>query len=573
MFIIKCVTKLGKGSINNNNVIQSLKNIFQYYKNLKETIQNDPQEAIDIFKCYGNEEIDLKNKSSYYYEILQNLEQFFKSEYYFENDELNDLINAIDNSPFLLIKLKLLEIKKDYLSCLSFFIENVNKIDSPNIFEWINSIFTLIQKKDNNKDEYENIQNAILEKLPQLSKLSNEKTMKIIDNWFLDNQKSNIIKKLEIVPDVQFQYLQKILNEQLGSKINENKDNSKEKRRNSFLTIPDDKNLSELVLLEIELLIKLDKKDKILDTIKDKISYYPLKQLLDLCLSNNILSAAIYLYEITGDSKSALELTIKEFNLSCDDLFSDKDKIEKDKLDKFYFNLNLCIRVCESYSESIKDTNSLKDVKDGYDLWFEILKNLYQFRNKCVSMENLQKIISDTIKDLLTKMCIYVSINEILDNITNENKDVEFKEFKHILIGMIKSYNNFYNVLKDTKTLFANSISKQNIILERKYRSGNGFNISFCDLCNKSFNKYENNIIIAFKCGHKYHEQCVEKNNICILCEKNEIIPSMLYIPPISISKTIEFKESKKKEFWEKNKMNKLKMLDKEEWDKNSIVS
>ncbi len=574
MFIIKCATKLGKGSIESNKVIHSLKNIFHYFKNLKETKENDPEEAKDIFKCYGNEEIDLKNKGSYYYEILQNLDNFFKSGYTFEKEELDDLIDSINHSPFLLIKIKLLEMKKDYLSCLSFFIENINQIDSHNIFEWINSIFLLIQKEDNNKEEeFENIQKAILEKLPQLSKISIDKTIKIIDNWFSDNQKTNIIKKLENDPEVQYQFLQKILNEQLGAKENENKEKSKEKRRNSFLINPDDKNLSELVLLEIQLLIKLNKKDKILDTIKDKISYYSLKELLDLCLSNNIFSAAIYLYEISGDSKSALALTIKEFNFSCDDLFSDKDKIEKDKLDKFNTNLNLCIRVCESYSESNKDTNSLKAIKEGYDLWFEILKNLYQFRNKCVSMKNVQKIISDAIKDLLTKMCIYVSINEILDYITKENKDVEFKEFKHILIGMIKSYNNFSNFLKDTKIIFSNSISKQNLILEKKYKSGNGFNVSFCDLCNKGFNKDENDIIIAFKCGHKYHIQCVKKDNICILCEKNEIIPSNLYVAPKTFSKIIISKESNKKEFWEKNKMNKLKMLDKEDWDKNSLVS
>ena len=576
MFIIKCVTKLGKGSIENNKIIHSLKNIFQYYKNLKEIKKNDPQDAIDIFKCYDSEEIDLKNKGSYYYEILQNLENFFKSGYNFENNELEELIDSIDNSPFLSIKIKLLEIKKDYLSCLSFFIENVNKIDSYNIFEWINLIFILIQKENNkNKDEdNDNLQKAILEKLPQLSDLSIEKTMIIIDKWFFDNQKINIINKLKFVPKVQYQYLQKILNEQLGNKINENKENSKEKRKNSFLTIPDDKNLSELVLLEIKLLIELNRKNEILDTIKDKISYYNLKQLLDLCLSNNILSAAIYLYEISGDSKSALGLTIKELNSSCDNLLSDKDKIDKEKLDKFEFNLNLCIKVCESYSEENKDTNSFKTIKEGYDLWFQILNNLYQFRKKCDSLENLKKIISDTIKDLLTKMCIYVSINEILNYITNENKDAEFKEFKPVLIGMIKSYNNFSNFLKDTKKLFSNSINKQNVILEKKNKSGNGFNFSFCDLCYNNFNKYENDLIIAFKCGHKYHIQCIDNKNNCIICEKNEIIPS-IYVKsqPIIISQKFVINESQKKEIWEKSKMNKLKMLDKEDWDKNSLIS
>ncbi len=55
-------------------------------------------------------------------------------------------------------------------------------------------------------------------------------------------------------------------------------------------------------------------------------------------------------------------------------------------------------------------------------------------------------------------MYIYISINKILDYITKENKDVEFKEFKSVLIAMIKSYNNFSNILDDTKALYENSI-------------------------------------------------------------------------------------------------------------------
>ena len=46
--------------------------------------------------------------------------------------------------------------------------------------------------------------------------------MKIVDNWFSNEHKMNIIKKLEVVPEVQYQYLEKILSEKLG-KNNENK--------------------------------------------------------------------------------------------------------------------------------------------------------------------------------------------------------------------------------------------------------------------------------------------------------------------------------------------------------------
>ena len=50
------------------------------------------------------------------------------------------------------------------------------------------------------------------------------------------------------------------------------------------------------------------------------------------------------------------------------------------------FNSNLVISVYESNSESNSKSNkdgfSFKNIKESYDSWFNILKNLYLFRNK-----------------------------------------------------------------------------------------------------------------------------------------------------------------------------------------------
>ena len=316
MFIIKCVSKLGKNSIEKSKVINSFKKIFQYYENLKEIKLTIKEQSIDKFKCHGNEEINLKDKSSYYNEILQNLEMFLNSGYDFEKDDLDDLISSIENTPFYLIKIKLIEMKKDYLNCLNVFLLNLDKFESRKIFEWINNTFSLLNKKENNglvEEDKENLQKAILDKLPKLSELSIDKTMKIVDNWFSNEHKMNIIKKLEVVPEVQYQYLEKILSEKLG-KNNENKVENLNERKNSFQINPQDKDLGELVLLEIKLLIELNRKEEILSTIKERISYYPLKNLLEICLSNKILNDLIYLYEITGDSKNAFSINNKRIN-------------------------------------------------------------------------------------------------------------------------------------------------------------------------------------------------------------------------------------------------------------------
>ena len=67
--------------------------------------------------------------------------------------------------------------------------------------------------------------------------------------------------------------------------------------------------------------------------------------------------------------------------------YSDNVVINKDKLKKFNSNSNLVISVYESNSESNSKSNkdgfSFKNIKESYDLWFNILKNLYLLRNKC----------------------------------------------------------------------------------------------------------------------------------------------------------------------------------------------
>ncbi len=87
---------------------------------------------------------------------------------------------------FLFNKNKINRNKKRLFKLFKCLFIEFNKFENRKIF--LNGyIFSLLNKKENNdlvEEDKENLQKAVLDKLPKLSELSIYKTMKIVDNWF-----------------------------------------------------------------------------------------------------------------------------------------------------------------------------------------------------------------------------------------------------------------------------------------------------------------------------------------------------------------------------------------------------
>ena len=48
----------------------------------------------------------------------------------------------------------------------------------------------------------------------------------------------------------------------------------------------------------------------------------------------------------------------------------------------------------------------------------------------------------------------------------------------------------------------------------------------YCTIC---LNELENNIIIKWKCGHKFHEECIKNwNNGCPICRNNNLVENYI---------------------------------------------
>jgi hypothetical protein len=178
------------------------------------------------------------------------------------------------------------------------------------------------------------------------------------------------------------------------------------------------------------------------------------------------------------------------------------------------------------------------------ELWFKILNIFYQYEGKVSELsrinmfnekkkkgtEKLSETISKEIKDLMEKMCSFVSVTQILNFVSEHNKNAGFKEFREVLSKILFSYSNFTNILYSTRKLLTNSIlGDENNFLKLNLK-GDLLNVQKCDLCKGEFKegKGKKELIIVFNCHHAFHKDCIVKNkqqrNIeCPICRELEI--------------------------------------------------
>ena len=81
-------------------------------------------------------------------------------------------------------------------------------------------------------------------------------------------------------------------------------------------------------------------------------------------------------------------------------------------------------------------------------------------KSKDKGKKEIETKISVNIEDLLRKMCLHASIQNIIETVTEIQKEAQYKEFKNILGDMLRSNNSFSRILKNTKLILKSSIVK-----------------------------------------------------------------------------------------------------------------
>ena len=535
MFLLKLATQ-NKNLIEKNILLKAVNQIFNFYNNYNNL--TDDNEKYDKFKNHKIIFIDKYNNidpnNSYYKEINLNLLNFIKKyENEFSFEELNEFIKENDNTPFLFPKIKILELNKVYKECLYIFLNNLDKLGGHiKLFEWINSLFTKITEKINDenenneefKEDLKKIQDSILDCLSDLLKISSDDVLKLIDNWFENDKKINIIKKLDSEPKLQLYLIEKILKQ-----INEN-NNEKDIINSKNKSI-----INELILLYIDLLIKLNKQNEILNLLKKNISNFNIDEVKSKCISNDIIDAAVYLYELEGNNIEALNIVKNYLNKIYSLIISNQNNQD---LNSFNNGLKIGIEICEINSHQILEENENENEKENEKkekekeikiqnekeeiekLWFNLFELLYEYKEKAEKLnEKVSNFISLSIENFLKKMCLYVSIKKILSYTTNKYKDVKIKEFKNVLNLMLNSYSNLKSMLNNSRNIIKLTINNLDNQFKKELYHGIFCDIEYCDYCHKIFESLKKDKIKIFLCGHKVHFNCLGENEEeCIVC-------------------------------------------------------
>ena len=293
-----------------------------------------------------------------------------------------------------------------------------------------------------------------------------------------------------------------------------------------------------LLIDQINLLIKLKRENEVIKYLEKNIPIYPtfpLREALNKCIENDIIEAAVYIYQVLNENRASFDLTLQIIDRN----FKKYKENPKEEESDFLRVLNLSIKICKDNSESLlkkdtKEKGKKESDSEGEELWFDLLKKLYELEdsleNKKIIKENKEQI-EETLKKgialLLKDICNYVRIQKLIKYVTENQGKAEYKEYKTILETMLRSNNSFDRILHNVMIILKNSIENAESTRKKVTSKGNNYNIKKCDVCNKYFQNSRDEILYFFGCGHQSHEKCCYKKKINT--NRNRIIINNIY--------------------------------------------
>ena len=464
--------------------------------------------------------------------LTSNLTKQFKNEECFTEENYKTILYSINDDLFNELKLFLYD-KMDYFEdCLKLYLDKKLIIGQRNtkLYKWLDDKIKIYKI---GTDKYEKLLEIIKEHSFQLASLSLDNFIKLSGKIFQEIDKE-VILKLKPDKKIQLEYILKCSFKYIKSLDNNENNIPNEETREK---------IEFVLLLHIQLLCDLKMYDSIVKAFKECV-FYPLNKCLKICEDAKAYESCLYIYLKEG----AIE---KAFKMGCsylDDTFNKLITIISDKNDKKEYDTSLDI-----YKKYLNDIINICDNEQHLeDLWFDILGRLYNYDIKCKDLEknidsdtnkdknilNKKEMIEDfhqtilkDIKELLEKMCVFVSINRILDVVSEQNKNAGYKEFKELLMKIVNSYSNLSSLLLSARKLLNNLVLTNEYSFQNLNLRGECLKSIECGKCKKLIEKSMSNkeSIIVFNCKHVFHKKCIiknEYNNIkeifCPICSELE---------------------------------------------------
>ena len=456
-----------------------------------------------------------------------NLIKLLEKEKEFNTEDFKNILESISDNIFNEVKLFLFD-KIDYFDeCLKLYLNKDFIIPgkSSKLYKWLNDKIREYKKQTY---KYNKLRDSIKENILPLASISLSKFYELSKEIFQGYNKQIIIKLSED-QNIQLKYIELLIKYIINTYEN-----------NEYNVSNDEMDEIKYILeMHIFLLCELNMHDKIISSLKS-CPFYPLKQCLKYCENSKAYQPCLFLYLKEGSIEKAFEMSKSRlqdtFNKLIKNIDSENsDSIQTQLLNEFHKYLSDIKNICEN--------NNL----DLEKLWFQILEELYKCeimvedmvkkyefsKNKKENSNNLYKAISTDIKELMERMCSFVSIKRIIDEVTEKNKNAGFKEFRDILMEILGSYSNLSSILNSASNLLTNLVLENEEKFQILNLQGELLNAKICCKCRREFNKNINNKehIMIFKCKHNFHKNCIAKKNnkynkeiFCPICSELEFM-------------------------------------------------
>ena len=590
-FIIKICKKI---EIKESILYDSIFFLLNYYKSIS-TNYNSLKNS-DVFgtheKIINFDNKYIKKFSKCLIASIDILKSYYNDRNLFKNRYLNNLINIVNESPFTLIKIYLFDLNYEYNKCIDLYLDNnsLSYEEKFKVFKYINNKLEEMQSNpyflgenpNPEKNYFYDFKNYISNKIEKLAQISIEELEKLILNWYKKEQIS-IIHKLDVVPEIQLQYLHYFTKEVI------NNYNNGEEITNE---------IKDIFLLYFELLIKMDKSNYLISALKENVNFYPLEKCLELTLKYHLNETSIYIYETLGKYNKALSVALNEIDniftktkniiINKDDFEIDIDSrnnlkyIKEDLFYKLQRNINIAIKICQKVSgNSEKSTTGNMHLQLWYNLFrkiFEMYEDIKQ-SNKNNSLEEISLVLllNNELENFLKNSFAYQGSKKIIYYIINiiENKD-EYQDFMNIFHKILPSLKNFSSLLKSGSTMYRNFTFKYVEMMKEKTFQGVDLNIFKCKVCKKRFDKFDKQKIIAFQCGHMLHLKCCfiyKDTPYCNFCYDNKYEYQLTFPKNIISEKIEDVPNVKKIEAQKRRKkmllLTKLDILDNKYFEEN----
>ena len=545
-FIIKISTKI---QIKENILYDSLFFLLNYHKNISKDYNSLKQS--DRFgthlKIINFETEFLKEFNKHIISSIEALKNNYTDYSLFKTRYLSNLIKIIEESPFILIKIYLYDLNNDFTKCVDLYLESNSLAyeDRIKVFNYINNKLEELKNNpyyygDNINLEINNFKEFkkyISTKIEKLATISIEELEKLILTWF-NKEQISIINKLDIVPEIQLQYLHFFIKEIINNYNNEEGINKGEGISNE---------IKEIFLLYFKLLIKMDKSNYLISALKESVQFYPLDKCLELTLKNDLNETSIFIYETLGKYNEALSISINEINkfytktkniiINKDDFELDIDTktnmkdIKEDLLYKLQRSINISIKICQKVSSN--------DLKSSFgniylQLWYNLFTKLFEIyedikssnADNSIEKISLLLLLTNELENFLKNAFAYQGTEKIIYYMVNicQSKS-QFEDFISILNKILPIMKYYSSMLKNGNILFKKFYNNDMNIFTYKTFGGVDMELTKCDKCQKIIDKNTKKIIVAFQCGHILHLGCCfiyEDMPYCYICYDNK---------------------------------------------------